>query len=629
MLFVCFIGCGGDRAEAPSFNPDRPEEKEWVPEIVPYLDSQPSEKDGRGIATISSSGPFPASSLQKLKIDFTVGEGGIVPGGFILLQVSPWWGWSSPQNRFPEGKGYFRVDTSFSSPEPEVRVLPLNRVMVFSRKSPIPAGGKITFSFPEIRVDRFAEAEELFQIFTDGDGDGHSASIPDPPTVVTEAHQAVRLEISSPSHVQPEKKLTITAAPLDRIGNWSELPAGEYILEISRDGEKTGRERRTVKRKEKVLSFDYHPEKEGIYFFRVNGPGDLSGVSNVTHCREGTPSLKLYFGDIHGHSRLSDGTGTPKDYYRYARFVSGLQVAALTDHADYGTIPIKGKVWERIKEAANRAYDPGRFVTFIAFEWTNWKYGHRNVYYRGDDGPVFRSLDPESDTPTELWEKIRPYRAMTVAHHVGGGPVATDWSIPPGPREWLVEIASIHGSSEYYGCEKSIYRPVKGAFVRDALSRGYRLGIIGGGDTHDGHPGQRSVGAPIGGLMGVYAAGLTREEIWDAFEKRRVYATSGPKMIVNFRAADSPMGSETEWSLSSGPIPIVFRVIGCDEIERVEIIRNGTTVFSQPGKGVVIREAVEDPSPPPGVSWYYLKAVQKDGNMAWAGPIWVDVKSSD
>ena len=338
------------------------------------------------------------------------------------------------------------------------------------------------------------------------------------------------------------------------------------------------------------------------------------------------PKLKLFFGDIHGHTRLSDGTGTPEDYYRYAREVSRLDISALTDHADFGTIPIKGAVWERIKQAANKANEPGRFVTYLAFEWTNWVYGHRNVYYRDGDGPVFRSIDSASDTPAKLWKLLEPYEAMTAAHHVGGGPIATDWSIQPGPKEWLVEACSIHGSSEYYGGDSSIYNPVKGAFVRDALAHGYKLGIIGGGDTHDGHPGQRSVGAIVNGILGVYSSELTREAIWEAFRKRQVYGTSGPKIILNFRVADSPMGSEVTWPASKGPIAIAIRAVGCDEIEMVEIIRNGEPVFQEKGEGPFIQFLLDDPQPPPGTSWYYARILQKDGNMAWSSPVWVTVE---
>jgi len=361
----------------------------------------------------------------------------------------------------------------------------------------------------------------------------------------------------------------------------------------------------------------------------VEGPKGLKGKSNVLLCRKGKASLNLYFGDIHGHSRQSDGTGTPEDYYRYAREVSGLDISSLTDHADFGTIPIRGQVWDRIKAAANQAYQPGRFVTFVAFEWTNWKYGHRNVYYRDADGPIFRSIDPDSDTPEKLWKLIEPYNAMTIAHHVGGGPIATNWSIPPGPKEWLVEISSIHGACEYYGCESCIYRPVRGAFVQDALARGYKLGIFGSGDNHDGHPGNGSIGTTVTGLLGVYSTGLTREKIWNAFERRQVYGTSGPKIILNFRVADAPMGSEVTWDKSRGAIPIAIRAVACDEIDRVEIIRNGRIVFSKTGDGVFAQHLLEDDNPPEGESWYYAKIIQQDGQMAWSSPVWVSVGNGE
>jgi hypothetical protein len=391
----------------------------------------------------------------------------------------------------------------------------------------------------------------------------------------------------------------VRAAPLDARGNWSEFPDGEYTLRIIHDGQAAGDSTLIVAGGEKIITFKYISAMEGIYFFQVDGPSGLRGKSNVMICRDDTPKLKLFFGDIHGHSRISDGTGAPEDYYSYAREVSGLDIAALTDHADYGTIPVKGNVWERVKKAANTAYEPGRFVTFLGFEWTNWEYGHRNVYYRDGDGPIFRYIDAGSNTPQKLWNLIESYEAMTVAHHVGGGPVATDWDVPPGPKEWLVEISSIHGTSEYFGGEAVIYRPVKGSFVRDALSHGYRLGIIGSGDTHDGHPGQRTAGSIVSGILGVYSPELTRESVWEAFKRRHVFGTSGPKIILNFQV---------------------------DEIISVEILRNGDKLFVKKGNDVFVQYQLEDTQPQPGTSWYYARILQEDGNMAWSSPVWVTIE---
>ena len=57
-----------------------------------------------------------------------------------------------------------------------------------------------------------------------------------------------------------------------------------------------------------------------------------------------------------------------------------------------------------------------------------------------------------------------------------------------------------------------IHEPVAGHFARDALARGYRLGFIGSGDRHDGHPGAFATrsrrGRPRGDpLRGAHARG--------------------------------------------------------------------------------------------------------------------------
>ena len=121
----------------------------------------------------------------------------------------------------------------------------------------------------------------------------------------------------------------------------------------------------------------------------------------------------------------------------------------------------------------------------------------------------------------------------------------------------------------------------------------------------------------------------TREAVWDAFLRRRVYGTSGPKIILNFRVADSPMGSEVKWPASKGPLPIAVRAVGCDEIEAIEIVRNGEPVFAMQGGGIFAQFLVEDPEPPEGESWYYARVIQKDGNMAWSSPIWVTVDAAE
>ena len=57
-----------------------------------------------------------------------------------------------------------------------------------------------------------------------------------------------------------------------------------------------------------------------------------------------------------------------------------------------------------------------------------------------------------------------------------------------------------------------------------------------------------------GGLVAVHAEGRDRASIWKALETRRVYGTSGPRILLHFDRIDEngryPMGSETRMSTS-------------------------------------------------------------------------------
>ena len=83
-----------------------------------------------------------------------------------------------------------------------------------------------------------------------------------------------------------------------------------------------------------------------------------------------------------------DGTGTPEDYFTFARDVAGLDAVALTDHDHWGAgRPLDGDPapWALIRETVARFHEPGRFVTLPGYEWTSILHGHRHVlYFEGD-----------------------------------------------------------------------------------------------------------------------------------------------------------------------------------------------------------------------------------------------------
>ncbi len=197
---------------------------------------------------------------------------------------------------------------------------------------------------------------------------------------------------------------------------------------------------------------------------------------------------------------------------------------------------ISQSAWQRSVDTANKNYQPGKFTTFIAYEWTSMPDGqnlHRNVIFKGDKAPnPFTSVD--SDRPEDLWrflEKSRKdgYEGLAIPHNSNasnglmfdwldsdGRPIDQAYAELRAANEPLAEIAQNKGASETHpslspndefgnfefydhlliGANKKS-KP-EGSYVRDALGRGleiakrtndvnpFKYGVVGASDFHNG-----------------------------------------------------------------------------------------------------------------------------------------------
>ncbi len=153
----------------------------------------------------------------------------------------------------------------------------------------------------------------------------------------------------------------------------------------------------------------------------------------------------------------------------------------------------------------------------------------------------------------------------------------------------MTEIASVHGSSEAWDSPGMIYNARKGNFVRDVLDVGHRLGFIGSGDSHDGHPGLAHLVSPSGGLAGILAEENGPEELRSALQARACYATNGPRIVVDARLVVEPrllgsdpvaypMGAEVPAAELSPDTRLEVLIAGTEELERLEVVRSGKVV---------------------------------------------------
>jgi hypothetical protein len=381
----------------------------------------------------------------------------------------------------------------------------------------------------------------------------------------------------------------------------------------------------------------------GIKRIEVADPASgARGVSNPVEVSAEPLAERLFWGDIHSQTFFSDGLRCPEELYAFARHEAFLDIFGLADHSE----SLTNRQWEYFVGVTNDCNEHGAFVTLVGLEWTSRRFGHRNLHFPGDKAPCLRCNDPVAADLEHVYRVARKEGALVVPHHSANATMGVDWSLGHDPEvERLVEIHSIWGNSERPASAGNP-RPIRmtggekaGQHVLDALRLGRRYGFTGGGDIHDGRPGDElhvfQKQPPHykdlwrQGIMGVWAKGLTREAIFEALWNRRCFATTNVRTIVRFSVCGQPMGGATS---HRGPRPVTLHVASEVPVSKVDIVRNGDDLLSlhpqtcevdfetvDPGHGLQASRATP-------ADWYYARITREDGEMAWSSPVWVDGK---
>lgn len=357
---------------------------------------------------------------------------------------------------------------------------------------------------------------------------------------------------------------------------------------------------------------------------------------------------RLYWGDLHGHSVLSDGRyvrggtvgtfdrerNTPGEYFRFARDEAALDFAALTDHV-YSLDPEK---FRAVQEAADTWNEPGRFVAVAGYEWDRTHdeaapghSDHTPAYFPSGQGVLVPRGRDQKDV-SHFCEEVAEAGGVAHAAHPSYWAV-THWGMNYGAVRanaamMFTELTTKNNRyvqkrycCEYPGCDSWHPRAEAGHSVQEALVRGLRLGFLGESDSHDGMPG-------TGPLAAVWAESLTDHAILEALSQRRVYATSGARILIETFAIHGHIMGE-EIPTPRGPLAFRVRIEGTSGIERVELVHGfegaavplATAKVLKPGSSHVDAEIPIEPEHARG--FYYLRIIQTDGHRAWSSPIWL------
>jgi len=335
-------------------------------------------------------------------------------------------------------------------------------------------------------------------------------------------------------------------------------------------------------------------------------------------------TLKLYFGDLHHHSDISVcnrcGDQSVEEGYQHMRDICRLDFACSTDHC-YNINPY---LWSYLGKSARANEQPGRFLTFLAEEWTSsFKevdathpygfYGHRNLIFADTYFPRWWN-SRNRQTPAEVWEELRKLGAdfVHIPHQLADtGNVPTDWKFTDEQAQPVAEIFQTRGSYEYHGAPRQAEGTTPpGYFIQDAWARGIVIGVVAAPDHGGGY-----------GKACVYAPELSRKAILDALRNRRCYGTTAAKIVLDVRVNEHLMG-ETVADGPAGPVTVRIHTACPGDIDRVEICRNNRFLYASRPPGRQCDVSFVDREPLPGRSYYYVRVLQKDEEIAWSSPVW-------
>jgi hypothetical protein len=373
----------------------------------------------------------------------------------------------------------------------------------------------------------------------------------------------------------------------------------------------------------------------------------------------------LYWGDVHRHTDVSNCRtgfdGCIVDHFRYAYDLGKIDFLGTSDHTDIGKIYHPYEWWhnQRMHDALN---SPGEFNTVYVYEREQrWPWGHRNIVFAQRGGPVVyikrelylnspwqKSLpvDPKGAaeiSPYELWDLLKKYgKPVAALSHTGATGMGTDWKKYERfdySSENVVEIfqgarVSYEGAGApqpSVGFSPNTHLNPTGRVVsspsvpivdfgkyangtyQTALSEGHNLGVFASSDHISQH-------ASYGG---VYCKDFTREGIIEGMDNRRTIAATD-KIYLNFTCNEKPLGS----FINTEKAPNFWvKVDGTSDFKRITIVRNEKDWkhFNE-FEGKVFEKTFSDPKMLDGENRYYVRVIQRDGNMAWSSPVWVTRK---
>lgn len=361
---------------------------------------------------------------------------------------------------------------------------------------------------------------------------------------------------------------------------------------------------------------------------------------------------RVFFGNLHSHTGLSDGVLTPEDAFRHAR-AAGLDFLLISEHNHglAGRIAAEPQLYTgpaaaALIPAAGRATEDGRFVALYGQEFSSISRGnHMNVFdvpavidvANGEFGELVDWIEDPAHRDTggrpALLQLNHPWSFSGLREYGGDDFGSQDqWIRSLDAHAQLIEVINGPAFNETPGADPA---HVRASDYFDYLNLGFHVGPTANQDNH-----RRTWGDSTRARTGVVAEALTKEAVLGALRARHVFATTDENLTVVLRVEGHLMGDVIDDLPAAGDeldIRLTLRDAdepdasyrvdvlgdagpGGDRVQRAERFDlDGDTVgarldgvaFSGPGQYVLLEVRQIDETP------------GRD-DRAWTAPVWFE-----
>jgi len=352
--------------------------------------------------------------------------------------------------------------------------------------------------------------------------------------------------------------------------------------------------------------------------------------ARVYRAQTGGSELRILRGDFHRHTEISPdgaGDGSLEDYFRYMIDAAGMDTGIVSDHNAGG----EEYTWWRTEKAIDLFHIPGGYTPLYGYERSvPYPNGHRNVVFAERGVHVLPISQQENQGAVNSGPVLYPYlkqnRGICMLHSLATDQ-GSDYRDNDPEVEPLVEIyQGYHANYEYEGAPRAEsadynvathgpYRPA--GFFWNALAKGYKLGMESSSDHISTHTSYTMI----------YTPSTARRDIVESMRKRHTYGATD-NIVLDVRARDRQGG---EWMMGdsfeiAAPPVLHVKALGTGAIQSVEVVKDGKFIYKTEPNAETAEFDYTDTASANGQSWYYVRVIQADRNMAWSSPMWMTRK---